>query len=116
MAERFARAFEKSLLAARDAQRVGADDAHARGMHVAQALAEAFEAADGARGDLLVEAAIGADAGAQAHHLAHAVDDDQLAVRVAGDYQVKAVGSEVDCGQYVWRGAGSPTHALFRPQ
>ena len=45
---------------------------------------------------LLVEPAVLADAGGQAHHLAQPVDDDQLAVRIARDHHVKAVGAEVD--------------------
>ena len=44
------------------------------------------------------------------HHLAHAVDDDELAVRVAGDDEVKAVGTEIDGRQDVGHGAGRTTH------
>ena len=58
MAERLAGALEKGLLAARAAQRAGADDAHAVGVHVAQSLAEALEAGERARGDVLVEPAV----------------------------------------------------------
>ncbi len=79
-------------------------------MHVAQALAEALEAAERARRHLLVDAAVLGDAGGQAHHLAQPVDDDQLAVRVARDHHVETVGAQVDRGQDVrdgsHRGAG----------
>ena len=105
VAERLARALEEGLLAVRLAQRVGADHAHAVGVHVAQALAEALEAGERARGHVLVEAAVLVHAGGQAHHLAQAVDDDQLAVRVARDHHVEAVGAQVDRGEDVGDGA-----------
>ena len=58
VAERLAGALEEGLLAVRDAQRVGADHAHAVGVHVAQALAEALEAGERARRHVLVDAAV----------------------------------------------------------
>ena len=97
----------KCLLAVRQAQRVGADHAHAVGVHVAQALAEALQAAERARRHVLVDAAVLGDAGGQAHHLAQAVDDDQLAVRVARDHHVEAVGAQVDRGEDVGTGRGA---------
>ena len=85
VSERIARALEKGLLAARDAQRIGADHAHAARVHVAQPLSETLQAGQRPRRHFLVEPAVRAHAGAEAHHLAHPVDDDQLPVRVAGD-------------------------------
>ncbi len=96
MAERFARPLQEGLLAVRLAQRVGAHDAHALGLHVAQALAEALETFQRARGHGLVDAALVVESGRQAHHLAQPVEDRQLAVRVARHHHVKAVRSQID--------------------
>ena len=88
-----ARAFEEGLLAVRHAQRIGADDAHAAGAHVAQALAEALQARECPCRHVLVDAAVLRDPGREPHHLAQTIDDDQLAVRVARDHHVEAVGA-----------------------
>ena len=96
-----ARALEEGLLAVRDAQRVGAHHAHAAGAHVTQALAEALKAGERPRRHVLVDAAVFGHAGRKSHHLAQPVDDDQLAVRVARDHHVEAVGAQVDGGEYV---------------
>ena len=101
MAERGARALQEPALALRAPQRIRADHAHAVGMHGAQPLSEALEAAQGAVGSRLVEAAAVAQAGGQAHHLAQPVQYDELAVRVARDDHVKAVGAEIDGGEDV---------------
>ena len=106
VAERLARALEEDLLAVREAQRVGADDAHAVGVHVAQALPETLQARERARRHVLVDAAVLGDAGGEAHHLAQPVDDDQLAVRVARDDHVEAVGAQVHRREYVGDRAG----------
>ena len=112
--ERLARAVEERALAPRLAQRVGADHAHALGLHVAQPLAEALEALQRAGDGLAVQAALLVEAGREPHHLAQAVDDHQLAVRVARDHHVEAVGPEVDSredvGQRVGR-LGQPAQA-----
>src|SRR5215472_11978033 len=105
MTERLAGALQEGLLAVRNPQRVGADDAHAVGVHVAQPLPEALQARQGARRNVLIDAAVLGDAGGQAHHLAQAVDDYQLAVRVARDHHVEAVGAQVHRGQHVRHGA-----------
>ena len=105
VAERLAGALEEGLLAVREPQRIGADAAHAVGVHVAQALAEALEAGERARRHVLVDAAVLGDAGGQAHHLAQAIDDDQLAVRVARDHHVEAVGAQVHRREDVRDGA-----------
>ena len=99
--ERGAGALQEPALALGAAQRIGADDAHAVGVHGAQALAESFEAAQGAVGGGIVEPAAVAQAGGQAHHLAQPVEDDQLAVRVARDHHVKTVGAQIDGGEHV---------------
>ena len=104
VAESLAGALEKSLLPVRETQRVGADNAHAVGMHVAQTLAEALQTGERARGDVLVDTAVLGDAGGEAYHLAQAVDDDELAVRMARDHHVEAVGPEIDGGEDVGHG------------
>ena len=101
MAERFARAFDEGFLAPRAPQRVGADHAHAVGPHVAQSLAESLQAGQRARRDVLVEPAVGFEPGAEAHHFAQAIEDDQLAVRVTRDHHVETVGAEIDRGENV---------------
>ena len=93
VAEGLARALEKCLLAVRHAQRVGTDDAHAVGVHVAQPLAEALQTGERACRDVLVDAAVLRDAGGEAHHLAQAIDDNHLAVRVARHDHVETVGA-----------------------
>jgi hypothetical protein len=104
--ERLAGALEEGLLAMRQAQGVGTDAAHAVGVHVAQALAEALQAGERPRRHVLVDAAVLGDAGRQAHHLAQAIDDDQLAVRIARDHHVETVGTEVDRGEDARDGSG----------
>ena len=90
---------------------VGAHHAHAVGPHVAQALAESFEAGERAGRDILVQPPVGLEAGAEAHHLAQPIEDDQLAVRVTRDHHVKTVGTEIDRGKYVRDGLRSaPRH------
>ena len=101
MAERLARAFEEGFLAACAAQCVGADDAYAVGAHVAQPLAEALEAGQRARRNVLVQPPVGLEAGAEPHHLAQAIEDDELAVRVTRDHHVETVGTEIDRGEDV---------------
>ena len=71
------------------------------GMHRAQPLSEALEAAQGAVGGGVVEAPAVAQAGGEAHHLAQPVQYDQLAVRVARHHHVKAVGAKIDGGEDV---------------
>src|SRR6185437_8779475 len=106
-------ALEKSLLAVRHAQRVGAHDPHVVGAHVPQPLAEALQTGQGARRHLLVDAAVLLDARSQTHHLAQAVDDDELAVRIARDDQVETVGAEVYRREDVRKRAGGPLRVGF---
>ncbi len=73
-------------------------------MHVAQSLTESLQTGERAGRYLLVDPAVLLDAGREAHHLAQAVDDDQLAVRIARNDHVKAVRSEIDSRQYVGDG------------
>ncbi len=92
MAQGFASAFEKCLLAVGDTKCVGADDTHTVRVHVAQPLAETLEASNGARGDLFVDASVFFYARREANHLAQSIDNGELAVRVTRDDHVKAVG------------------------
>ena len=110
--ERFARTVEKRSLATRLAQRVGADHAHALGAHVAQPLAEAFQAAERPGDGLAVQAAVVVETGSQPNHLAQTIDDDELPVTVAGNDHVKAIGAEVDGREDVGDLFGGPGHAL----
>src|SRR2546426_10706207 len=96
MAQRLACALEKSLLAMRNAQGVGAHHAYAVGAHVAQSLPEALQAGKRPRRDVLVDATILLDARGQAHHLAQPIDDDELPVRESRHDHVEAVGAEID--------------------
>ena len=96
MAEGLAGALQEGLLAARAAQRVGADHADTVGVHVTQALPEALQAGEGARRHILVDAAVLFDTRTQPHHLAQPVHDDDLAVDVARHDHVETVGSQVD--------------------
>src|SRR5262249_26483348 len=82
VAERLAGALEEDLLAMRLAQRVGADDAHVLGVHVAQPLPETLQAFEGARGHGLVEPVLRIEAGGKAHHFTQAIEDGELAVRI----------------------------------
>ena len=94
--ERLAGALEKSLFAPCDTQRVGADDTDVARIDVAQSLPKTLQARQRPGCRILVESAIVADAGGQTHHLAQAVDDDQLPVRVPRHHHMKTVGTEVD--------------------
>ena len=64
-------------------------------------LPEAFEAAQRALGGRVVEPPAVAQTGAEPHHLAQPVQNDELAVRIARDDHVKTVGSEIDGGEHV---------------
>ncbi len=77
------------------AQGVGADDAHALRPHVAQALAEAFEALQRALRRFAAEAAVFVEARGETNHLPQAVEHDELPVVVTGDDHVKAVRAEI---------------------
>ena len=110
--ERLAGALQEGLLAPCAAQGIGADHAHAVGVHVAQPLAEALQAGEGARGHVLVDAAVFLDARAQAHHFAQAIHDDDLAVDIARHDHVETVGAQVDGRQDVGNRIGG--HARSR--
>ena len=78
------------------------------GMHVAQSLAEAL-AGRRARAPRLPCSMRPSSStpGAEPHHLAQAIDDDELAVRVARDHHVETVGAEIDRRQDVRDGLRS---------
>ena len=47
----------------------------------------------------LFEPPVALEAGAEPHHLAQAIEDDELAVRVTRDHHVETVGAEIDRGE-----------------
>ena len=65
MTKRVARALEERAAAPGPAQRVGPDDAHAAGPHVAQPLSEALEAGECAQHGLAIQATLLVEAGAR---------------------------------------------------
>src|SRR6185312_11887199 len=102
--ERVAGALEEGLLAMGAAQCVRSHDAHAVRAHIAQSLPETLQAGERTGCHILVDAAVLLDARGQAHHLAQAVDDDELAVRVARHDHVEAIGAEVYRGEDIGDG------------
>jgi hypothetical protein len=107
MAQCFARAFDECFLSLRATEDVRADDANVIGTHVAQSLAESLQALERSRRDFLVEATVRFEPGAEANHLAQAIEDDELAVRIARDDHVETVGAEIDGGEDVRDGLRS---------
>ena len=77
------------------AQRVGTHCAHAHAPRGAQALTEPPQALEAARLGLGGEVAALVEARRELHALAHAIEDGELAVDLAGDDHVEAVGPEV---------------------
>ena len=108
MAERLFGLREKRVGVARATQRVRADDAHLVRAHVAQPLAKAAQAGERAllarssRSPSIVEA------GGQADHLAQPIDDRRLAVLIARDDHVEAVGAKIDRGHDLGRLVAGP--------
>jgi hypothetical protein len=101
MTERLARAFDECFLSARPSKYVGPHDANMIGTHVTQSLAESLQARERARRNFLVQAAVCLEPGAETDHLAQAIEDDELAVRVTRDHHVETVGAEIDGGEDV---------------
>ncbi len=62
-------------------------------------LPEALQALQRALRDVLVEPPLIVQACGETHHFAQAIEDDELAVRIARHDHVEAVGSEIDRGQ-----------------
>ena len=106
-------ALEKGLLAMCEAQGIRPDDADAVGTHIAQPLPETLQAGKRPRGRLFVDPAVLRDARRQADHLTQAVDDDELAVRVARHDHVEAVGAEVYRGEDIGDGSRRGLRAGF---
>ena len=100
-AERGARLAQELRRVLRHAQRVGADRAHRLAREAAQPLGELGQRLERVRLRGAVDALVGGQAAAQAHHLAHRVERVDLAVDDAPDLQVEAVGAEVDRGERV---------------
>ena len=88
------------------AQGVGADDAHVARREFAQPLAEAFQAGEGTLRRRRREFLPVAEPFGEAHHLAVPVDDLQPLALVDGDDQVKAVRSQVERREGLFRGVG----------
>src|SRR5258707_842480 len=98
---RFAQELRRVL---RDAQRIGADRAHALARKAAQALGELGERLERHGLRAPVDPLFGSEAAAQAHHFAHRVERIDLAIDHAPDLEVKTVRAEVDRGERVLAG------------
>jgi hypothetical protein len=98
MTQRFARALEEGLFAVSDPKSVGTDDANAVSMYVPQSLPETLQAGERACGDFFVDSAVFFDACRETHHLAEAINHDQLTVRISRHDHMEAVRPKVDGG------------------
>src|SRR5258706_466929 len=103
-AEHRARLAQELRRVLRDAQRVGADRAHALARKAAQALGELGERLERHGLRAPVDPLFGSQAPAQAHHFAHRVERIDLAIDHAPDLEVKTVRAEVDRGERVLAG------------
>ena len=101
MAERGFGREQEGARGAQLAHGVGRHRAHALRRQLAQALAEAREAGQGAALALRLQGAVRAQAHGHAHAVAQAVDDAQFAELVARHHQVEAVRAQVDRGERV---------------
>ena len=81
---------------ARLAQGVGADHAYRLARQAAHPLAELSKAFKCARDGLVVELVVGAQAGAEPHHVAHAIDHPEMIAGGMRNNHVKTVGTEID--------------------
>jgi hypothetical protein len=119
--ERALRGHEEALRQCKAAHGIGRDRPDARRGNVAEALAEAREAFQGAVAHLRIEAALRVQALGQAHRLLDPVDDAQLAQHVARHHHVEAVGAQVDGGEEVAvpqrqpRSVQEPVHPQILP-
>ncbi len=98
-AERGARLAQELRRVLRHAQGVRADHAHRLPREAAQPLGELGERAERPRLRRAVDALVGGEAGAQAHHLSHGVEGIDLTVDNPADLQVEAVRAQVDRGE-----------------
>jgi hypothetical protein len=101
MAERGTCAIEERAFALCAAKRIRADHANAFRFHIVKALTEALETRDRAFNRMAIKTSLLVEPGRQPHHLAQAVLNDQLPMRVAGNDHVKTVGSQIDRGNDV---------------
>ena len=101
MTERGACAIEKRPSSLGSPQRVGPHDAHALCLHVAQSLAETLETRERSVHGLTIESARLIETRRKPDHLAQAIDDRELAVRIARDDHVKTIGAQIDGGDDV---------------
>src|SRR5690606_25885013 len=96
--ERGARAIEERAPAARSAERVRADDANARRLHVGKSLAESLQALDRPLDRSALKTALLVEPGRETDHLTQTIDDHELPVRITGDDHMEAVRAEIDGG------------------
>ena len=82
-------------------QRIGAHRAHCLTREAAQPLGELGKRLERQGLRAAVDAFLGGEPGAQAHHLAHRIERVDLAVDHPSDLQVKAVRAEIDRRQSV---------------
>ncbi len=94
-------ALQKPALSPGATQGAGGHHAHAVGVHRAEPLPEAFEAAQSAFRRRVVQPSAVAQACGQTYHFPEAVQNDELAVRMTRHDHVKAVGAQVDGGKHV---------------
>jgi hypothetical protein len=89
--EGFAGTFQKRLLTVRESEGVRPDDTNAVGVYVPQTLPESLQACESSCSDLFVDATVLLDTGSEPHHLAQAVNNNELTVRIPRDDHVEAV-------------------------
>src|SRR6185295_608002 len=77
MTECCAGAIQECALAPRTPQRIGADHAHAFRLHVVQPLTEAFQTSERGVDRLARQPPLLVEAGAESHHFAQTIDDDE---------------------------------------
>ena len=89
---------DEVLAVARLAQGVGANDADVARGKVADALAQAFEAGDGAGGNRRGQGVVHLQPFRESHHLLVPIHDLQAVAVVVGDDEVETVGAQVERG------------------
>ncbi|MCU7376002.1 hypothetical protein PEC18_35750 [Paucibacter sp. O1-1] len=99
MAQRRFGGKQERVRGAQAAHRIGCNGAYPAGRQGAQTLTEAGQAGQRPIAALGIEAAVQAEACGHTHAVPQPVDDTQLAVLIARDHHVIAVGAQVDRGQ-----------------
>jgi hypothetical protein len=93
--ERRSCAIQESAFATRAPERISADDAHALGFHIAQALPKPLQTFDRAIDCTALEPTLLVETRGKPNHFTKAIYDDDLPVRVPRDHHVEAVGPEI---------------------